>query len=36
MTAKKREALDAWGARLERIVAGTDSANVVSIGARTG
>jgi integrase len=28
---EKREALDAWGARFERIIAGTDSANVVPI-----
>lgn len=29
---EKREALEAWGARLERIIAGTDGANVVQIG----
>ena len=28
---EKREALAAWGARLERIIAGTDGANVRSL-----
>jgi hypothetical protein len=28
---EKREALEAWGLRLERIVAGEDHANVVAI-----
>ncbi|MFM9938777.1 MAG: hypothetical protein ACKVP7_04690 [Hyphomicrobiaceae bacterium] len=28
---EKREALNAWGARLERIVAGTEGANVVAL-----
>jgi integrase len=32
---EKREALVAWGARLERIVAGTDGANVVPMAANT-
>jgi phosphoserine phosphatase len=31
---EKREALGAWGARLERIVAGGDGANVVPLVAR--
>ena len=31
---EKREALDAWGARLEKIVTGADAANVVTLGAR--
>lgn len=28
---EKREALNAWGARLERIIAGTDGANVFNL-----
>ena len=31
---EKREALDAWGARLERIVGGADGQNVVALAAR--
>lgn len=33
---EKREALEAWGARLEKIVSGTDAANVVTLAARFG
>lgn len=33
---EKREALDAWGARLEKIIAGNEGANVVALPTRVG